>query len=950
MEAVKRDAASAFAQGRVSEASVLLDEILSHDSANSFALLHRGRLAYGRKDYHAALADWDRVPDDSPDASQARTLEGIILLEQGFASEAEDRLLRSIEIGPLEHTSYLQLLQLYVLQARRDAVRELIARIAESRPWTLGELVLRVCPAERVTKSDAAISELRRHLKADPDGAIHSANALALYLMEQERLTEAEDVLRHITSKDPENELATSLLARSQALQGKSASAKQTVASLSLSKRSSTALWKSHAQLAEADSDWAKAATCYREVIEGEPEDSVALYRLGIVTHQLGSADEAHAYLERAAKLEQMQQQALRLVSGTGGRPEQALPIIVEVGQLLLELGYSHEASRWFDQALQLHPTEPAALAGMQRAMHHASQNMTSYKDPFGPRKVATSPGTPPRSFASSASSNRGLAQLPSERSVSTAIVFQDCSEEAGLDFTYFNGDTGFKHLVESMGGGIGVIDFDVDGRPDLYFPQGCSLPPDAEDQTHLDRLYRNIGGGKFADMTGKTGITENRYGQGITVGDYDSDGFDDVLVGNYGRNTLWQNNGDGTFTDVTEVAGLGGSEEMTSSLAFADLDLDGHLDLYVVNYVTSLKVCQDSDGAYHSCSPTNFDAQQDRLYRNRADGTFEDVTEASGVVAADGKGLGVVVADFDDDGRPDIYVANDTTPNFLFQNSSVEGNLTFLEKGLTSGVALSGEGRAQAGMGIAAGDFNGDGRLDLHVTNFYQEPNALYLNLGDGLFADSIRNAGLAEPSFAMLGFGTQAGDFDLDGDQDLFVANGHIDDFRSRGEPWKMPPQLFANRGDGRFLDVSEQSGPYFAGEYLGRGVARVDYDGDGRPDLAVVHQDRPVGLLHNETENAGHALVLDLYGRTSNRDAISAKIIVTTGDRVQTLQICGGDGFFSSNDKRQIVGLGSATEVSSVEIRWPNGTVDRWQDLPVNVRLICREGLRPVTQPIR
>jgi hypothetical protein len=381
----------------------------------------------------------------------------------------------------------------------------------------------------------------------------------------------------------------------------------------------------------------------------------------------------------------------------------------------------------------------------------------------------------------------------------------------------------------------------------------------------------------------------------------------------------------------------------MSSSAAFADLDADGNLDLYVATYVESLKVCRAADGRVSACDPHSHEGPPDVLYRSNGDGTFTDVSEPSGVAAAeDGKGLGVVVADLDEDGKPDIYVSNDTTPNFLFANRTAPGGpLRFEERGLAAGAALNGTGEAEAGRGIAAADFDGDGRLDLHVTNFYLESNTLYRNLGEGLFEDATRQAGLTAATVPWLGFGTQAADFDLDGDPDLFVANGHIDNFEFRGEPWKMPAQVFRNRGDSRFVEVSAKSGPYFAERCLGRGVARLDWNRDGRPDLVVVNQDRPAALLTNETAETGRFARIQLHGTTSNRDAIGTRLIVTAGGRTQSIFVCGGDGITCSNERTQIIGLGPAERIERLEVRWPSGETTNLGDLPIGQTIIVVEG---------
>jgi hypothetical protein len=324
----------------------------------------------------------------------------------------------------------------------------------------------------------------------------------------------------------------------------------------------------------------------------------------------------------------------------------------------------------------------------------------------------------------------------------------------------------------------------------------------------------------------------------------------------------------------------------------------------------------------------------------------FVNATQPAGMVAGDGRGLGVVIADLNDDGWPDVYVANDSSPCFLFQNQGPDdgSGLKFAEIGLASGTAVNAEGHPTAAMGIACADLDGDGRLDLYVTNFYRETDILYLNRGDSLFEDATHRAGIAGATRLVLGWGTQAADFDLDGRPELFLTNGHIDDLRDEDMPWKMPPQLFYNLGEGAFADISRDSGEFFGGEYLGRGVARLDWNRDGRPELVVVHQDRPAALLKNETRSTGHRVVLELHGVRSNRDAIGARLRVVCASQLQVLEICGGDGYCATNEKRQFVGIGSATRIDVLDIQWPSGQSDHWIGIPADSELTLIEGQPP------
>ncbi len=930
-------------RGNTADANSLLNRILRVDATNGMALLYRGQLARERGDSRAALADWRNVGDaPAKVAGTARYLEGTLILEQGRARDAERLFLESAELNPQYVQPLDRLRELYLIQARRDDVHRVIDRVGRIRPWTFDELIFRIVPPERATIPDVGAKLAESYVAADPDD-VNSALAPALHRLEGEHAELAVTPLAKLRERVPNDVRVAALLSDARLRLGDANAAQTTLEPFPADETSSAILWRSHGRLAAKTGDWERAAECFRKVVELHPEDGASLYRLGEIYRRLGRDDEAKRMLERSTTIDRMQREALRIIWGRRDDPTLLLPIVVEVGRTLHQLGYITEASRWYERALAIKPDEPTAHEGMRAAIEAVRQNPTlAQNDPFGPHSDHV-PDAKPAALAQHHLTRPDPAKERPNAALSIALC--DIAVQVGLDFTYFNGDSGFKHIIESVGGGVAVLDYERDGRPDVYFPQGSRYRLIRPIQPIAINFTGTSGRRASSRISEKAGIVDNFYGQGVTAGDYDNDGFDEVVVANYGRSTFYRNNGDGTFTEASQAVGLSEANEISSSVAFTDLNLDGLPDLYVVNYVSSLKVCQNNEGAYFSCSPTNFDGQQDRLYQNLGDGSFREVTSTSGITVPGGKGLGIVAADLDDDARPDLYVANDTMPNFLYRNVGADGEFRFLEEGLTSGTAVSGEGRAQAGMGIACDDFNGDGRLDLFVTNFYQEPNTLYLNLGNGLFEDSTRSAGLADPSFDVLGFGTQAVDFNLDGTPDLFVANGHIDDFRAHGEPWKMRPQLYSNDGDAKFADVSSAAGGYFEGEYLGRGVARLDFDGDGRPDLAVVHQDRPVGLLHNETIPTGRSLVLELHGVVSNRNAIGAKISVSAKGRNLTRQICGGDGFFASNEKRQIIGLGDASRIDKLEIHWPSGQVDMVQNVSSDIRLVCIEGRKPI-----
>ena len=527
---------------------------------------------------------------------------------------------------------------------------------------------------------------------------------------------------------------------------------------------------------------------------------------------------------------------------------------------------------------------------------------------------------------------------LPAE----SPLHFADVTNSAGIGFTHANGATGEFHLPETLGAGGAFLDYDNDGNLDLFLVN--SAAPSA--------LFRNNGDGTFTDVTASAKVNnQGSYGHGVACGDVDNDGYVDIYVTNFRANRLYHNNGDGTFTDITAQAGVGDTR-WSSSATFFDYDSDGYLDLYVVNYVNyrldgSAPICLENP-AFHAtekvrgyCHPKHFEGAPDRLYRNNGDGTFTDTTDVANIRDPGGmflgKGLGVVAADFDADGNPDLYVANDDTPNYLFYN---KGDGTFAEIAILTGCAYSADGVAQAGMGVDARDYNGDGFLDLFVTNFSYETNTLYRNNGDGTFTDVSYKARLGEESYLFLGFGTGFFDPDNNGTLDIFVANGHIFPTVEQTTDvlsYKQPNQLYWNQDDGTFVEMQ------FEGQdSVSRGTLFGDYDSDGDTDLLVTQLNGKVALLRNENRTANNYLRLKLIGTRSNRDGIGARVTLTLGTESQTREVRRGYSYLSSNDPRLLFGLGERPLVDKLQIRWQSGVVQTLGNLAVNQEFVVTEPL--------
>ena len=537
------------------------------------------------------------------------------------------------------------------------------------------------------------------------------------------------------------------------------------------------------------------------------------------------------------------------------------------------------------------------------------------------------------RSVESSTDQGRHSSARPGECS-----RFVDVAESVGVSHVYLNGAAGQSLMVEATGGGCGWIDFDRDGNWDLYLNQGGDPAAKSPRSRPPDQLFRNTGDGRFELVTSQTGIDERGYSQGLAVGDFDNDGFDDIYVTNVGGNAFYRNSGDGTFREVSRDAGVVGGLWSTSA-AWGDLDLDGDLDLYVCNYLDydpyHPRICHNSRGQAAICHPDQVEAVPDECYLNLGDGTFRPVAAERGLFGPGNKALGVAIADFNNDGWPDVFVANDTRPNFLFVN---DGQAHFRESAVILGCAVNTNGSPQANMGVAVGDYDRNGWLDLYITHFTNEWNTLYRNRGAEGFQDVSALVGLVPPKLDKLGFGTVMADFNYDGFDELFVANGHINDNRDLGYDLDMISQLFAWQGK-RWSDCTAHAGEFFERTMIGRGVATADYDNDGDIDLVVVPQNTPVALLNNQSR-LGNWLKLELVGRRCNRRGIGARVVVKFGDRSTMQELAGGTSYCASHQPALFFGLGDWTGRVDLEVHWPGGAMQSLNDVDSHRALVLFE----------
>jgi hypothetical protein len=539
---------------------------------------------------------------------------------------------------------------------------------------------------------------------------------------------------------------------------------------------------------------------------------------------------------------------------------------------------------------------------------------------------------------------------LPPDRGGAAApvspVTFRDITQQAGLHFVHNNGAFGKKFLPETLGPGVAFIDYDNDGWPDIFLVNGADWPGHAQKHT-TPKLYHNNHDGTFTDVTHKAGLDVEMYGLGVAAGDYDNDGFDDLFVTALGQSRLFHNNGNGTFTDVTQKAGLAGPRELSTSAAWVDYDKDGRLDLVIGNYVQwtpegDLYCTLDGKNKSY-CTPESYKGTSARLWHNRGDGTFEDVTQKAGLGEPTSKTMGIAVLDYDNDGWPDLLFSNDTQPNKLYRNN---GNGTFTEKGVIAGIAFSEDGVARAGMGVDAADYDHSGYPSVMITNFSNQMLSLYHNEGKGLFVDEAPQSAVGRATLLTLGFGCFFFDYDLDGWPDIFVANGHIDPEIQKVQAnvkYAMPPHLFRNLGKGKFEEVTSLMGSAFNAPRVGRGAAYADINNDGRLDLLLATNGGPAYLFRNEAQpgTANRSLRLKLIGTKSNRDGLGAVARVTVAGDTQTQMLRSGSSYLSSSELVLTFGLAQHEKADAIELRWPSGQIDRLANVGAGQTVTVTEG---------
>lgn len=523
-------------------------------------------------------------------------------------------------------------------------------------------------------------------------------------------------------------------------------------------------------------------------------------------------------------------------------------------------------------------------------------------------------------------------------------IHFQDITAKAGIHFTHNNGAFGKKWLPETMGPGCAFIDYDNDGYPDILLVNGTDFSGHPHAGTTTPKLYHNNHDGTFTDVTRRAGLAIPLFGFGVAIGDYDNDGFDDVFISALGQSHLFHNNGNGTFTEMTKSAGMWGPNEFSTSAVWVDYDRDSKLDLVVANYVQWSEqgdLYCTVDGAHKSyCTPESYKGTSVRLWRSLGNGKFEDATKKAGLGDPTSKSLGIAILDYNDDGWPDIVIANDTQPNKLYVNKK---NGTFEERGVAAGIGFSEDGVARAGMGTDAADYDRSGHASLMISNFANQMVSLYHNEGNGLFVDEAPQSEVGRSTLVTLGFGCFFFDYDNDGWPDIFVADGHIEDQIERVQKrvsYAEPPHLFRNLGAGKFTEVTAQMGKSFAAAKVARSAAYGDIDNDGFPDILLTTNSGPAYLFHNEG-GRNHSLRMKLIGTKSNRDGIGAVVRVISGGDKQWKMLRSGSSYLSQSELTLTFGLAAQTKADAVEIQWPSGQVDKLSNVNAGQTVTVEEG---------
>lgn len=929
-----REAEVALAARDFYLADSLIQAALVEEPKSTRAQLVAGYVAAGLHESELALRHLEGIDDlNSRDGFDAAVCRAKRFLKLGRLSEAEAELRQILEVFPSHRAANEQLAFILKIEGRDWEARPFLLTMIKNGDFKGDELMM-ISSTEAVFlgENSQLIEGAMQTVPNDPTPLLGRARLAMIF----NKNDEAKTILRKIVETHPNLHEAQGRLGQ---ILAKTSMADfvewaRNSSELDGSVRPHPEVWYALGLGAENIKELDAAIRCYWDALRLNPDHSQANYRLSRLLIQKGERTAAAPFVSRAEDLARFDF-LMNDIPDSVDAIENVVASAEALGRYWEAAGWSHVALRvspnlaWAKDSLARNRTrimrQPSMTSLDQTLAHHVDFSDCPLPEWAGVELDRKETGSD---------------------SDNVQFTFSDEAANAGITFQHYNGqdtDADRAYMFEFSGGGVGVIDHDQDGWSDIYFTQGTKWPVGTDiENKYQNRLYRNLGNGSFVDVTFDSGLGDTGMSLGAAVGDYNNDGFPDMYIANIGRNALYHNNGDGTFSRVeSTVAGSG----FTSSCLFADVNQDGHPDIYATNYLEGAevfdRVCREK-GVAVQCGPTLFEAGQDRLYLNLGDGSFRDVTQEAGIDREHGKGLGAVAGDMDSSGRVSLFVANDTTANFLFvnQTSQVGAVPRFEERASVAGVAVSNNGNAQACMGIAVDDLNNDGMLDLFVTNFYGEANNLFVQSPGFIFSDDSRLAGLYDPGFSTMGWGTQFLDADLDGAPELVVANGHINQLGNT--PYRMKPQFYRNLATSTFAEVpSSDLGEYFQQPALARSLATIDWNRDGREDFCVTRVNSTPALVTNHTKTNNRFLSIRLVGRVCSRDAVGARITVQTQDRTRIRHLTSGSGFMASSHWLLIFGVGSAVVAERITVTWPSGESRIYHGVPTNRELLIIEG---------
>jgi tetratricopeptide (TPR) repeat protein len=896
---------------------------------NCFAVIPSSHLKYGRF---------------------ARLQQGEILLRLKRAATAEHQFREFLQLervapqSPPDHVDHAlhQLRHILEVQLRFEERHTILSELISRKSADTFETLAFCFPTLFRWNGSQAQAWLEEFWQADAEN-FQIRVALARYRTGNGRLDEAHNLLDSCLAERPNDRHAVAALVALRHEEGDWDQMAQLLATVPPEESDPWLLMRLRGHVLNHDGRFVAAAEQFRTALRIDPACAECYVGLADALAGQGQAEPQQSALATAQQLARIQNR----LGWLDTEPDR-LEVLLEVAQIARQIGLIDAARAITALVLRKSPYHAEASDLWARLSIDAAANAAKTPTVLAPNSQSeVAPNTESQPVRDGKRpTHRGAA---SPLAAGTPPRFRRWAADLGLSFTRDDDIRGLHRIMESTGGGVAVLDYDLDGWVDLLFTNGCRLPRKERTNGHANDLFRNQSGHRVDRVTKATRLMQHGYFQGCAVGDVDGDGFDDLFLTSFGRHILWQNVGDGTFRDATMEFGID-IDTWGTSAAFADFNRDGHLDLFVTSYIQTTddlpKLCpnRNSPDGYVQCPPTAFRAADDMLLVSDGRGRLRDVTQTAGITAMDGKGLGVVVFDVDRDGWLDVFVANDGTPNFLYLNrtgngpgpgSNPVGPLVpkFDDQAAVLGVAVDREGKAVASMGIACGDTDGDGWPDLLITTFFGETSTFFRNQNGVGFVDDSLASGLGPPTRSTLGFGTEFLDCDNDGWLDVFIANGHVDDvsWGPGHEPYRMPPQLFHNNRRGRFSEVSLHAGDYFQRKWLGRGVAVADLDNDGDLDFAVSHQLDPSEVLRNDTASPHRSVIVKLVGQVpSNRSAIGARVEADGLDVKVVREIIGGGSYLSSSDRRVHVGLGSKSSLPRMRIVWPSGTTDEFEQL--------------------